>query len=167
MTSPLVPVAPEPALHAEPPPAAEPALRVLVVDDDEVDRLAVRRGLKRAGSSAIVDETGRAQDALPMLSARAYDCVFLDFNIPGSSGLRLLHEIREAGHDVPVVMLTGQGDEQVAVELMKAGAADYMPKGSATPERRATSLRYAVDLPRAAREARRAHEQVAAGAQRA
>jgi signal transduction histidine kinase/CheY-like chemotaxis protein len=167
VTSPLVPVEPDTVRHAERSPVGEAALRVLVVDDDEVDRLAVRRGLKRAGSTASIDEAGGSAEALSRLASASYDCVFLDFNIPGTSGLMLLREMRTSGYDTPVVMLTGQGDERVAVELMKAGAADYMPKASATPERLASSLRYAVDLHRSAAEARRAQEQVAAGAQRA
>jgi signal transduction histidine kinase len=50
---------------------------------------------------------------------------------------------------LPVVMLTGQGDEEVAVALMKAGAVDYLPKSAATPERLAASVRYALELARA------------------
>jgi signal transduction histidine kinase/CheY-like chemotaxis protein len=101
------------------------------------------------------------------VAARAYDCVFLDYNIPGGDGLTLLRGIRQAGLEVPVVMLTGHGDEQVAVELMKAGAVDYVAKGSVTPERLAASLRYAVELARAAAATHAAQDELRASAERA
>jgi signal transduction histidine kinase/CheY-like chemotaxis protein len=162
-------------LEAETPPgvragalaAPAAALRVLVIDDDQVDRQIVRRGLSRAGVSASVDEAEGALDALSLLATNPYDCVFLDYNIPGGDGLTLLKGIRDAGLEVPVVMLTGHGDEQVAVELMKAGAVDYVPKSTVTPERLATSLRYAVDLFRAASATRAAQEELHASAARA
>lgn len=141
--------------------------RVLVVDDDQVDRQIVRRGLARAGVPASVDEAEGAAEALRRLGTHAYDCVFLDYNIPGGDGLSLLKQIREAGLDVPVVMLTGHGDERVAVELMKAGAVDYVAKSAVTPERLAVSLRYALELARAAAATRAAHEELRASAQRA
>jgi signal transduction histidine kinase/CheY-like chemotaxis protein len=142
------------------------ALRVLVVDDDEVDRQAVRRGLARAGVAAEVDEASGAADALAMVAVGRYDCVFLDYNIPGGDGLTLLKGIRQAGPQVPVVMLTGHGDEQVAVELMKAGAVDYVAKSGVTPERLAASLRYAVELARAEAETRAVQEELRASAER-
>jgi signal transduction histidine kinase/CheY-like chemotaxis protein len=80
----------------------------------------------------------------------------LDYNIPGGDGLTLLRALRAQGLQLPVVMLTGHGDEQVAVELMKSGASDYIPKAQLTPDRLAKSVRYAVDLARAAEATRRA-----------
>ncbi|HEX8242617.1 MAG TPA: ATP-binding protein [Longimicrobium sp.] len=166
MTLPLDAQAPA-APAAGGPPAPGAALRVLVVDDDQVDRQIVRRGLARAGVDAHVDEAAGALEALAMLGAGPYDCVFLDYNIPGGDGLTLLKGIRQAGLEVPVVMLTGHGDEQVAVELMKAGAVDYVAKAGATPERLAASLRYAVELSRAAADTRAAQDELRASAARA
>lgn len=143
------------------------ALRVLVVDDDEVDRMMVRRGLQRVGQHAVVVEASTAIAALEEIGGGTFDCVFLDYNIPGGDGLTLLKGIRGASLDVPVVMLTGQGDEEVAVELMKAGAVDYLPKGTITPERLTQSLRYAVELSRAAHAARRAEAELRESERRA
>jgi signal transduction histidine kinase/DNA-binding response OmpR family regulator len=131
-----------------------------VVDDDRVDRMAIRRALARTDLHAVVDEAETAPDALERAVAGAYDCVFLDYNLPGDNGLTVLRSLRAAGVTTPVVMLTGQGDERVAVELMKAGAADYLPKEGITPERLAASLRYAVELSRAEAEARRAQDEL-------
>ncbi|MEO6877813.1 MAG: response regulator, partial [Gemmatimonadaceae bacterium] len=141
-------------------------LRVLVVDDDDVDRLAVRRGLARGGVDVTVDEASAVADALSRIAAARYDCIFLDYTLPGGDGLSLLESLRDAGLDAPVVMLTGQGDEQVAVQLMKAGAADYLPKSAATPERLAAAVRYAVELSRAQTHARTAEKELRASVAR-
>jgi PAS domain S-box-containing protein len=124
-------------------------LRILIVDDDETDRLAVRRCLHHSGMSVAVDEAGSAAEALKLIGSSAYDCVLLDYYLPDMSGLSLFERLRAGSPDLPVVMFTGRGDEDIAVELMKAGAADYLPKASITPERLAAGLRHAIELTRA------------------
>ena len=125
-------------------------LRLLIVDDDESDRLSVRRCLRQSGIAATVDEAASGADALERVAATAYDCVLLDYYLPGIEGLALLTSLRQAAlGSPPVVIFTGRGDEEVAVELMKAGAADYLPKASLTAERLAASLRHTLELARA------------------
>jgi signal transduction histidine kinase len=124
-------------------------LRLLIVDDDQVDRMSVRRGLRSTGVEADFDEADTFQQAVDALKERSFDCAFLDFRLPGGDGLQVLREVRGAGIRTPIVMLTGQGDEQLAVELMKAGASDYLPKGTVSPERLAQSLRYVLRVHRA------------------
>jgi PAS domain S-box-containing protein len=127
--------------------------RVLVVDDDEVDRMAVRRALRAAGVDAELAEAADAPAALDALRAGGWDCVFLDYQLPGGDGLEVLRAARAEGIDTPIVMLTGRGDQETAVEMMKAGASDYVVKGAITPERLAQGLRHAVRVHRAEREA--------------
>ena len=129
-------------------------VKLLIVDDDDVDRLALKRTLARAGVNADIAEAAAPEEALALLHANTFDCVILDYQLPGTDGLQVLHSIRAAGNRTPVIALTGQGDEQTAVELMKAGAADYMGKGQLTPERLSRSLRHALALYRS-EEARR------------
>ena len=118
-----------------------PTLRLLVVDDDAVDRMVVTRGLRSAGVEAECVEVRDGRTVLELLARETFHCVFLDFNLPDATGLEVLRRIREAGYRTPVVMLTGQGDEELAVRLMKAGASDYIPKGGVSGERLAQSLR--------------------------
>lgn len=134
------------------------ALRLLVVDDDEFDRLAVRRLLKTADLRTVVDEAATPDAALERLARGAYDCVLLDYYIPGVDGHALIEAISEAAPKVPVVIFTGRGDEDVAVELMKAGVADYLPKASLTLERLSASLRHAMEITRAAARRRDAEQ---------
>lgn len=133
-------------------------MRILIVDDDDSDRLAVRRCLRQCGLMAELDEVASAADAQLRIAAERYDCVLLDYYLPGADTVSLVLRMREAATDTPVVILTGRGDENIAVEFMKSGAADYVPKASLTPERLAASIRYALEITRAAA-ARRSAEQ--------
>lgn len=135
-------------------------LKILVVDDDDVDRMAVRRSLKASGIDADVTEAENADSALDCVHASRYDCALFDFRMPGSDGLELLRRMRGDGISTPVIMLTGFGDEQTAVELMKAGASDYLPKNTLTPERLAQSLRAVLRVHQAEEEAGRAEYQL-------
>ncbi len=127
----------------------EETLKILVVDDDEVDRMAVRRALKTAGVQVELSEAGDCHDAIATLANTSFDCVFLDYRLPDEDGLTLINEIRSRGIKVPLIVLTGQGDEQIAVELMKAGATDYLSKSRVSSETLAQVLRNAIRVYRA------------------
>ena len=127
-------------------------LKLLLVDDDELDRRAVRRALRRAALDVEIHERTDRESAVAALATDAFDCILLDYHLPGATGLETLHAVRAAGHNIPVIALTGHGDEELAVELMKAGAADYLTKNAVTPERLERSLRYALALHRAEHE---------------
>jgi signal transduction histidine kinase len=129
-------------------------LRVLLVDDDQVDRLAVKRLFQQAGLTATFEECADPARVREMAAGGNFDCILLDYHLPRIDGLTLLRELRTGGVSLPVVALTGLGDEEVAVELMKAGAADYLNKNTLTPERLERSLRYAIGLYRADEERR-------------
>jgi signal transduction histidine kinase len=124
-------------------------MRFLVIDDDAVDRRAIARSLVGAQLQATLDEAATAAEGLRLVTAHEYDCIFVDYLLPGTDGLQLLRAMREAGVTAPIVMLTGQGDEELAVELMRAGAVDYLSKQTLGPDRVARSLRYAVAMARA------------------
>jgi PAS domain S-box-containing protein len=121
-------------------------LRILVADDDEVDRLAVRRALLKAELHVQLVEVADGTAALAALLREPFDCALLDFQMPGRDGLQVLREARAALVETPIIMLTGQGGERTAVELMKAGATDYLGKASLTPERLSHLLRQALRL---------------------
>jgi PAS domain S-box-containing protein len=135
-------------------------LRVLMIDDDETDRASVRRCLQQSGRSVTVDEAGSAAEALTLIQGARYDCILLDYFLPDMDGLALFKTLQTAVPDSPVLIFTGRGDEDMAVELMKAGASDYLPKNSMTPERLSAGLRYAMELARATRARREAEEKL-------
>lgn len=108
-------------------------LRVLVVDDDRVDRLALTRALQQTAFDVIAGEADGVIAAINLLAAEPFDCVLLDYNLPDGDGLTFLRGLRRAGIATTVIMITGQQDGEVAAELMGAGAADYIPKALFTP----------------------------------
>ncbi len=128
------------------------AVNLLLVDDDVVDRTAVKRALAAAGVRCVIREVGDADRALAILQGEAIDCVLLDYRLPGSDGLELLKRARSLGMQTPFIALTGQGDEQLAAEMMRSGASDYLAKGSLTPDRLERSLRHALAIARADKE---------------
>lgn len=100
---------------------------LLLVEDDEVYRESIHRLTEQAFD--IVD-TSTTEEARARIAERLPDCVLLDYRLPDGTGLDLVAEL--ARRHVPVVMMTAQGSERVAVEAMKAGAQDYLVKAELT-----------------------------------
>ncbi len=96
---------------------------LLIVDDNAVDRERIRRLL---GAGHAMSEASTAAQALEALERSHTDCVLLDYRLPDRDGIDLIDQL--VGQGLSVVMLTGQGDEHVAVEAMKRGAQDYLVK---------------------------------------
>ena len=105
--------------------------RYLVIDDDLGDIEFLRRllGDISAGQAQVTAFTDVDQ-ALSALDTTGCDLVFVDYLLGEKTGLEVFAAIRALGCECPVVLLTGQGNEQLAVEAMKAGVADYVVKGS-------------------------------------
>jgi signal transduction histidine kinase len=139
----------------------ETCQRVLIVDDDEVDRLAIRRALAASGVAEHVDEELDGARVPARLAERAYDCVILDLDLPGDSGLRVLERIRAAGFATPVLVVSGD-DEASAARTVAAGATDDLPKADLSPARLARRLRYAIRVGRAEARIRKATAELAA-----
>ncbi len=121
-------------------------LHILVIDDDMVDRLAISRALHKSGLSVQVSEAASIQAAWERIELGPWDCVFLDYLMPGGDGLDLLQQFRAKGHQMPIVIVTSQGDEKVAVEVMKAGGSDYITKNLINSEAVANVVRRAIRI---------------------
>jgi two-component system nitrogen regulation response regulator NtrX len=103
---------------------------VLIVDDDAANRLAVGTILTGAGFE--VAEAGNAFTALDRLDRESFHAVLLDIKMPGMDGLGLLENLKQRGVEIPVVVLTGHGDEFTAASCLQAGADAFLGK---PPER--------------------------------
>ncbi len=128
---------------------------VLIVDDSPEDRNSYRRMLT-AGTEheyAII-EAENAVQGLSALQSNPVDCALVDFNLPDMDGLGFMDGMgsREEVLATPIIILTGRGNETVAVQAMKNGAADYLIKSNLTAELLAHAIRHAV----ATRDTRRA-----------
>ncbi|MEH2433366.1 MAG: ATP-binding protein [Nostoc sp.] len=127
----------------------EDTLKILVVDNDEVDRMVVRCALTKAGIQMELSEVADGNDAFSILNTTAYDCVFLGYRLLDQNGLTLIQQLRSSEIKVPLVVLTGQEDEQTALQLLKTGATDYLSKSRISPENLAQVLRSAIRVYRA------------------
>jgi DNA-binding NtrC family response regulator len=126
--------------------------RILVVDDERAIQLALRGVLRREGYD--VEMVGSGEEALARLRHSTFDLVLTDLVLGrGPSGMDLLREVKRTLPDTVVVMITAHGSEKVAVEAMKLGAEDYIPKPFDNDEIRLV-VRRALERTRLAREHR-------------
>jgi DNA-binding NtrC family response regulator len=101
--------------------------KLLVVDDEKNLRLVIQKELTRQGHEAETAPDGQA--AWEMMEARDYDVLLCDINMPRLDGMGLLRRLKEKMPNPPeVIMLTGQGTVETAIEAMKLGAYDYLTK---------------------------------------
>lgn len=130
-------------------------LRLLMIDDDRVDRLAIRRALEQSGLRADLDEASSAEEALDKVARNSYDCLLLDHDLPGKSGTTLTALLRERGNHTPIVLVTGQHNEELLEAAVEAGVTDFFPKGDLSPRRLALRVRFAIRIGRAEGESAR------------
>jgi len=126
---------------------AEP-LRLLIVDDAPEHARMVEEFVRAGGAwpDARIRIAVSYAEALGALKGQPFDVAFFDYWLGSSNGLALLREIRQIGIHTPVVVLTSHGAEDVAVEAMKAGAADYLSKVNLTVEALERAIRHALAL---------------------
>jgi PAS domain S-box-containing protein len=105
-------------------------LCILLVEDNEHDRLAFRRALGKSGVACEITECVRAEEALERLSdaASSFDLGVVDYDLPGMNGFELCKELLSQKTPLPLIILTGRGSEQLAVKALKAGVDDYIIK---------------------------------------
>lgn len=122
-------------------------MHVLLVEDNPTDQQIIRDCVERAMPHAVLTVRSDCNDLAQLLGASTVDCVLLDNNLPTASGLGVLNAFKRSArnHYPPIVMLTGSGDENVAVEAMKLGAADYLSKNELSPENLMRAIRAAID----------------------
>jgi len=110
----------------------QPAIRILVVDDEPAIRRALRAPLMELGFQ--IAEASRGEEALLALRAAPCDAVLLDMNMPGIGGMETLRRIRAIAPRLPVLMLTVRDQEEDKVQALELGADDYVTKPFSTRE---------------------------------
>jgi diguanylate cyclase (GGDEF)-like protein len=105
------------------------SIKLLIVDDDAVDREQIRRMVSRSNIQAKISEASSIESSMSYLEHREFDCVIVDYRLGIGSGLTLLDNIRKSvNNHCAVIMITGLGDEKIAAEAMRLGASDYLLK---------------------------------------
>jgi diguanylate cyclase (GGDEF)-like protein/PAS domain S-box-containing protein len=105
---------------------APPPAKILYMEDD----LGLARLLKRrlASHGYVVDIVADGEEGVALVEEESYDAVLVDYSMPVMSGIEVVRHLAQSGVRVPMIMVTGNGDEKVAVEAMKLGATDYLVK---------------------------------------
>jgi ActR/RegA family two-component response regulator len=113
-----------------------PEPTVLIVDDDLIcrDNMARLFHVLRRDCPCRVLQANDGEQAMKILETHPVDCVFLDYLMSGGTGLEWLPKIVAKWPDMPVILVTGMGSEQIAVDAMKQGALDYLVKGQLSRE---------------------------------
>ncbi len=122
-------------------------ITLLIVDDAESDRVTYSHYLQSDSESTYrIIEAATLEEGLDLCRSRLPDIVLLDLSLPDGDGLEFLEAINidRAEDRVPVIMLTGQGNEKMAVSAMKLGAADYLVKGDITAKSLTTTVNHAL-----------------------
>lgn len=145
------------ATEAQPTPSeATRTVRVLVIDDNVIDIEIVSRCLRKMDDwGAVVTGCTSIEQAIECARDESHELLFLDYWLQGETGLVALRRLRDAGVDLPTILMTGMRGEAVLVEALHAGVVDYLPKSALTPNAVQRATRNAIekaDLARSVRE---------------
>jgi signal transduction histidine kinase len=123
----------------------QPTTHVLLIEDNPGDADLVRLRLTEGASPARVDCVSRLSEALESLGREKFSLVLLDLNLPDSKGADTFRRVLEMAPNVPVVVLSGQDDEALAIKAVHQGVQDYLIKGNITSKHLDRAMRYAVE----------------------
>ena len=134
-------------------------IRLLLVEDDEDDYVVTRDLLAEVpGNRFQLEWVNSYGSALQVMSSNRHDVYLVDYRLGPHNGLELLGKAVQGGWEKPVIFLTGQHDQEVDTEAMRAGAADYLFKGQLTVSLLDRSIRYAMERQRNRDALRLAHD---------
>lgn len=101
---------------------------ILIVEDNADHLELIQLALKNSSVPLNIQHVKYGADCLKLCKENAVDAIVLDYNLPDSSGLEVFRLLKQKKISIPVVVVTGYGNEKIAVEFMKIGAADYLVK---------------------------------------
>ena len=118
----------------------------LILDDDPEDIFLLRDMLSDAGAVEIAfDEARTLEEALRSVSSRTYDVLLVDLNVPDSSGIDTFLAVHQCAPEIPIIVLSGLSDEDLAVEAVRRGAQDYLVKGGVDGGLVARAIQYSIE----------------------
>jgi PAS domain S-box-containing protein len=121
-------------------------IRILLIEDNPGDALLVRENLAEAAPGDFtVAHVRRLQEGLALIDEGGLHAVLLDLSLPDSQGLATFQVVKARNDQIPVIILSGLDDENVALEAVSAGAQDYLIKGNTHPDVLARSIQYAIE----------------------
>jgi DNA-binding response OmpR family regulator len=121
-------------------------LRILVIEDSNNDYVIVKRALSKARFLSF--ECVRAtciEEVFPLLAKEEIDLVLADLTLPDSDWLETVTKLKQAARKIPIVVMTGLDDERLALQILRAGAQDYLIKSKIGTYELVRSIRYAIE----------------------
>ncbi len=121
-------------------------INLLILDDSEDDRQYYKRLLRYNKDINKILEAESVDAALEIYRNHRVDCALIDYRLPGDDGIDFIKKLNKSPHDyTPIIMITGYGNERIAVDAMKAGAADYLPKSGLSEEILSKTIAHIMD----------------------
>jgi PAS domain S-box-containing protein len=121
-------------------------LRILVVEDDLIDRKQIERLLSRSSLSMYdIEFSAYLAKTVQLLGERPFDILLLDLNLPDSTGLDTLAAVEKAHPNVPKIVVTGEGDEDIGLKAVAGGAQDYLIKGKFNTYTLVRAISYSIE----------------------
>ena len=118
---------------------------VLMIEDNPGDADLVRLRLVEGKSAVDVNCVNRLSDGLASLKDKSPSIILLDLNLPDSQGAETFRKVLEKAPDVPIVILSGQDDEALAIKALHQGVQDYLVKGAISSNGLDRAMRYAIE----------------------
>lgn len=121
-------------------------IKVLMIDDDEDDFIITRDFLREIPKRKYkLDWVSGYKEGMAAIWQNMYDVVFVDYYLGNENGLDLIREAIAKGFEAPIILLTGQNDLEIDEKAMKAGASDYLVKGTISKRQLESSIRYSME----------------------
>lgn len=124
--------------------AAEPII-VLFIEDDEDDYILTSQLLKEAHQPFRIEWQQTLESGIEAIAAETFDIVILDLSLPDSSGWETFTTMREKASDLPIILMTGLEDNELALQAVQQGAQDYLVKGSVGTDVMVRAVQYAIE----------------------
>lgn len=127
------------------------ALQVLIIDDDELDRESYRRMLNKSSlEKIIIHEAESCREAALLLEQSQPHCLLIDYNLPDQNGLEFISLLKNSiqTDDIVIILLTGEGNEELAVNAIKSGADDYLTKRQLSSQHLSHTIEKALEKKR-------------------
>jgi DNA-binding NarL/FixJ family response regulator len=122
-------------------------IKILFLEDNDDDYSLAQHSLKKNMTLAItVERASNWQTGFTLVQNNNFDVLILDYMLPDRNGLEIIELLKKENINIPIIMLTGAGDEKIAVEAMKEGVADYITKDELSTRKLSESIKKVVDF---------------------
>jgi PAS domain S-box-containing protein len=134
-------------------------LHILVIEDNPGDFLLVSEYLEEAFDSADISQAETLKQGLHLLENHSFDVILLDLTLPDGMGINSFHSVNSRFSEIPIIILTGLGDTDVALESMKDGAQDFIVKDNCNSTILSNSIKYSIERSKFMQHLQRSEEQ--------